>query len=244
MGIVSNEYNSLNGKVVLITGGMGGIGSSIVKKFVDSDSVVLVNYHENGVFKDKRAHYIKADLANIEEISSMFKQINEDYGRIDILVNNAGFFFQKPIIATTQMDWDKINSINLRGAFFCSKFAARMMMKKKEGKIINIASTIVDRAIMYQAAYAITKYGMIGLTKSLAKELGGYGINVNGISPGPISTNMNVITDEMEAEILNRMPLGKMIQPEDIANLVAFLSSSKADMITGQIITVDGGLTL
>lgn len=243
-------YPSLEDNVVLVTGGLGGIGQKIVQVFLENGSIVYVNYRssneelESLYQNNEKCHLFQTDISKVSEVRSMFEHIRKEHGKIDILVNNAGLLYKGPMIRMSEMDWDTINNTNLKGTFLCSKEAARMMMRNKSGKIINIASTIIDKAITFQTAYATTKYGIKGITKAMAKELGRYGICVNAVSPGPISTNMNKMTKEIEGQIIESMPLGKMLQAEDIANVVLFLASSQANKITGQIISVDGGLSL
>lgn len=243
-------YSSLKGKIVLVTGGLGGIGREIVQAFLKNECIVYVNYRSPREDLEKYCkeggfcHLIQADISKSEDVKNMFDYIKKENGNIDILVNNAAVLIKQPIIGTSETDWDTINDINLKGTFLCSKAAARMMIKRKSGKVINIVSSIVEKSIIFQTAYATTKYGVEGMTKSMAKELGQYGICVNGVSPGPVSTNMNNLSYEDEEEIIKNMPLGTMVHAEDIANTVIFLASSQANKITGQIICVDGGLSL
>lgn len=243
-------YPSLEDNIVLVTGGLGGIGQKIVQAFLENKSIVYVGFRSlnkelESIYEETdKCHLFQTDISKSSEVKNMFEHIKNEHGKIDVLVNNAGLLYKGPIIGTSEMDWDTINNTNLKGTFLCSKAAARMMMRSKRGKIINITSTIIEKAITFQSAYAATKYGIKGMTIAMAKELGRYGICVNGVSPGPISTNMNKITKEVEEQIIESMPLGKMVQAEDVANVVLFLASSQANKITGQVISVDGGLSL
>ena len=246
-------YEELKGKYALITGSAKGIGNEILKKFAEFGINVILHYNSS---KDEAENtrklisshvnclLIKADLTKEEEVKNMFQIINTEVSSLDILINNAGVHKNHYIISTPLSDWDEVVSVNLRGSFLCTKYASKIMMKKKTGNIINIISTITDRVINLQTAYTSSKFGLVGLTKSTAKELGKFNIRVNAISPGPINTNMNDFSMQDIEDIKHKTPLNTIADGHDIANTSLFLCSDCARVITGQIINVDGGLSL
>lgn len=246
---------SLKGKVALVTGGSGGIGKDIALELSKQGVNIAINYmgnkekalevieelEKNGV----KAISIKADVTNSEEVDEMFKNIEDNLGKIDILVNNAGITRDALLIRMKEKDWEDVIDTNLKGVFLCTKRAARVMMKKRYGKIINISSVVGVSGNIGQGNYSASKAGVIGFTKSMAKELASRGIRVNAVAPGFIKTKMtDVLKDEVKTMMKGQIPLGEFGSTEDIANLVVFLASEKSDYITGQVINIDGGMVM
>lgn len=241
-------------KVCLVTGGSRGIGRSICLELARSGADVIVNYSSDEKaaaqvvneieLLGKKAKMYKADVSSFDQVVNMVDDVYNEFGKIDILVNNAGVAKDALILRMTEKDWDKVLDVNLKGVFNTSKACAKYMVKQKEGKIINISSIVGMYGNAGQVNYAAAKAGIIGFTKSLAKELGSRGITVNAVAPGFIKTDMTFSLLEKDADIGKNIPLKRVGMPEDVANVVAFLASKKADYITGQVIAVDGGLTL
>lgn len=246
---------NLKDKVALITGGSRGIGREIALELGRNGVNIAISYVNNTekameVVEEIKSYGVKAIAvkANVsieEEVVKMIKTVEEELNTIDILVNNAGVTKDNLIIRMKSEDWDSVMDVNLKGTFLCTKAVSRIMMKKKYGKIINITSVVGIMGNAGQSNYSASKAGVIGFTKSMAKELASRGIRVNGIAPGFISTDMtDVLKDEIKDAMLNAIPLNSFGNPKDIANLVVFLSSESSDYITGQIINVDGGLLI
>ena len=185
-----------------------------------------------------------ANVSDFAQVSKMVDDIIGEFGRIDVLVNNAGVTRDTLILRMKEEDWNKVIDVNLKGVFNCSKACAKYMIKQKKGKIINISSIVGIYGNIGQVNYAASKAGIIGLTKSLAKELGSRGITVNAVAPGFIETDMTASLLEKNSDIISMIALKRLGSPHDVANLVVFLASKKADYITGQIIAIDGGMTL
>ncbi|SHM09271.1 3-oxoacyl-[acyl-carrier-protein] reductase [Caldanaerovirga acetigignens] len=246
----------LSGKVCLVTGGSRGIGRSISIKLARLGAKVVINYKSNEELAKKVVSEIEslngealafmADVADYEEASRMVEEIYEKFGRIDILVNNAGITRDGLILRMSEKDWDDVINTNLKGMFNTTKNAVKYMVKQRWGRIINISSVVGLYGNPGQANYAAAKAGVIGFTKSLAKELGNRGITVNAIAPGFIRTDMTaeIIEKNQETSIIEKIPLRRLGEPDDVANLVVFLASEESNYITGQIIAIDGGLTL
>lgn len=246
---------NLKDKVALITGGSRGIGRGIALELARNGVNIAISYVNNvekameAVEKIKsygvKAIAVKANVSVEEEVDQMIKKVEEELNTIDILVNNAGVTKDNLIIRMKSEDWDEVMDINLKGTFLCTKAVSRIMMKKRYGKIINITSVVGIMGNAGQSNYSASKAGVIGFTKSMAKELASRGIRVNGIAPGFIETDMtDVLKDEIKDTMLNAIPLNSFGNTKDIANLVVFLSSERSDYITGQIINVDGGLVM
>lgn len=246
---------NLKDKVALITGGSRGIGREIALELGRNGVNIAISYVNNTekameVVEEIKSYGVKAIAvkANVsieEEVVEMIKTIEKELNTIDILVNNAGVTKDNLIIRMKSEDWDSVMDVNLKGTFLCTKAVSRIMMKKRYGKIINITSVVGIMGNAGQSNYSASKAGVIGFTKSMAKELASRGIRVNGIAPGFISTDMtDVLKDEIKDAMLNAIPLNSFGNPKDIANLVVFLSSESSDYITGQIINVDGGLVM
>ncbi|MFA8437537.1 3-oxoacyl-[acyl-carrier-protein] reductase [Pueribacillus sp. YX66] len=245
----------LKNKVALVTGASRGIGRAIALKLAEKGAKVAVNYagREDAASETVNmikqsggdAFAIKANVANGEEVQQMVKQVIEMFGALDILVNNAGITRDNLIMRMKEADWDDVISTNLKGVFNCTKAVTRQMMKQRKGRIINISSIVGVSGNPGQANYVAAKAGVIGLTKSAAKELASRSITVNAIAPGFIETEMtDELADSLKEEMLKQIPLAEFGQPEDIANVVAFLASDESKYMTGQTIHVDGGMVM
>lgn len=245
----------LKGKTVIITGSGRGLGKAIALKLANMGANIVLNdipaseaidetYSE---FKNNGFNVIatKGDIRNFEDVESMVNAAVDAFGTVDILVNNAGITKDTLIMRMSESDWDDVLDINLKGAFLCTKAVAKVMMKKRTGKIINISSVSGVMGNPGQANYSSSKAGLIGLTKSTAKELAPRGITCNAIAPGIIESKMTeVLPDSVKENYFNNIPLKRFGKPEDIANLIAFLSSEDSNYITGQVINIDGGLVM
>lgn len=243
----------ITGKVALVTGGTRGIGKAIVKKLSDAGAIVAINYTSNNEAAQQLVEEIKAvgkealaiqcDVTSFEATKNMINGIVKQYGRLDILINNAGITMDNLLLRMKEEEFDRVIDVNLKGAFNCLKHASKIMLKQKAGKIVNISSVVGLSGNIGQCNYASSKAGLIGLTKSAAKELASRGINVNAIAPGFIDTDMTKgLSDEIKNTMLKNIPLNKFGNPEDIASMVEFLVSEKSNYITGQVISVDGGM--
>lgn len=243
----------LQNRVALVTGGSRGIGRAIAIKLAECGARVVVNYASNEEEAKKtialmgehgaRARMMQFDVASMKAVEEAVDRIKEEFGSLDILVNNAGIALDNLLLRLKEDDFDKQIAVNLKGAFYCSKASIRYMMKNRFGRIINISSVVGEMGNPGQSVYSATKAGLIGMTKSLARELASRNILVNAITPGYIETDMtkDILAKGGEA-VLEQIPLKRTGKPEDIANAVAFLASSSADYITGQVLAVNGGL--
>lgn len=242
-------------KVAVITGGNTGIGRVIALTLAKDGFLVVVNY----LFGEEQALELKkeieddggscelmyGDVSDFNTATSMMEKVFDDYGRLDVLINNAGITRDQLILRMTEQEFDDVINVNLKGTFNCIKGASKRMLKQRFGKIINMASIIGIVGNVGQCNYSASKAGIIGLTKSLAKEFGSRNIQVNAIAPGYIQTAMtDKLPEKVKEEMLNMIPLQRLGQPQDIANLVSFLASDKSDYITGQVIQVDGGMAI
>jgi 3-oxoacyl-[acyl-carrier protein] reductase len=241
----------LTDKIMLITGASRGIGKATALLAAANHAQVIVNYQNQVEMAESlvqeinnkgfSASTIRCDVTNEEEVREMFRVIRENYGRLDILVNNAGIMKSNLLMMTKIQDYQNIIDVNCKGTFLCSQHAAKMMMKQKSGKIINLTSIMGVFGTRGQTAYASSKSFVIGFTKSAAKELGVFNITVNAVAPGFIETDLTADTKpQIRNEILHNIALGRFGKPEDVAKVILFLGSNLADYISGQIIGVDG----
>ncbi|MBU4560851.1 3-oxoacyl-[acyl-carrier-protein] reductase [bacterium] len=244
----------LKDRVALVTGGGRGIGRAIVLALAKEGADIvtcdinLENLKEVASEVEKLGRKIliqKVDVSKISEVDDVVKKALDKFTKIDILVNNAGITRDNLILKMSEEEWDQVLDINLKGAFNCLKAVARPMMKARSGRIVNIASVVGMMGNPGQANYAASKAGIIGLTKSAAKELASRGINVNAIAPGFIKTTMTEsLSDEVKEKLINQIPLKRLGEVTDVANLVVFLASDDASYITGEVIKVDGGMLM
>ena len=249
------SQRSLEGKVALVTGASGGIGGAIALKLASQGASVGVHYNATKsnaekICEDVRvaggyAMPIHADVTDVNQVNRMFDDLDSEYGSVDILVNNAGINKDGLLIRMSDSDWDEVIRVNLKGAFLCSRAAAKVMLKKRWGRIITISSIVGLVGNIGQANYAASKAGLIGLTKSLARELASRNVTVNALTPGFVEVGMvNSMTKEMKDLVTARIPMGRLGSPEDVAALAGFLATEDAGYITGQAFSVDGGLVL
>jgi 3-oxoacyl-[acyl-carrier protein] reductase len=238
-------------KVVVVTGAARGIGKQIAYSFAKRKAkVVLFDLDQVQLEAAKKelssiteCQSYSIDVTNSQQLSNVIDKVIDKFSKIDILVNNAGITKDNLALRLSETDWDKVLEVNLKGAFLTSKVVLKRMLKQRSGKIINISSIIGIIGNFGQSNYAASKAGLIGLTKSLSKEVGARGINVNAVAPGYIETKMtDVLPDKVKEEMLKRIPLKRFGSSEDVANAVLFLSSDLADYVTGQVVVVDGGM--
>ncbi len=246
--------NELQDQVALITGAARGIGRTIALKFAENGAHLVLSDLDlagaEGVAREiealgRQAISVEADVSNLEQADQLVKRAIEHWGRIDILVNNAGITRDSSLIRMDESQWDMVIRVNLKGTFNCLKAATRPMMKQKKGRIINISSVVGVMGNAGQANYAASKAGVIGLTKSAAKELAGRNILVNAVAPGFIETEMTLALPEKIIENYKTLiPLQRLGRPEDVAEVCVFLAGPHSSYITGQVIHVDGGMVM
>lgn len=245
----------LNGKVALVTGGSRGIGRAICLELAEQGAKVVVNYAGSqaaaeevvALIKDRGgdAIAVQGDVALFADAEKLVSATSEAFGRLDILVNNAGITRDNLLIRMKEDEWDAVIHTNLKGVFNMTKAVARPMMKQRAGRIINITSVVGLIGNPGQANYVAAKAGVIGLTKSNAKELASRGITVNAVAPGYIETDMtDKLGEDVKSKLFETIPLSRLGRPEDIANAVSFLASDRAGYMTGQVLTVDGGMVM
>lgn len=243
---------SLNGKTALVTGAAQGIGREIALALAsDGADVAICDVNLEAAqktagdieAKGKKSLAVKANVAASGDVTAMIDQVVEKFGRIDILVNNAGITRDGLILRMKDEDWDLVLSINLKGAFLCTKAALKYMAKQRGGTIINIASIVGAMGNAGQANYVASKAGLIGLTKTIAREYANRGITANAVAPGFIETAMTqALPENVRQDLAKQIPMGKLGTPEDVANAVRFLASPWASYISGQVIHVNGGM--
>ncbi|MGD6879423.1 3-oxoacyl-[acyl-carrier-protein] reductase [Bacillus infantis] len=245
----------LEGKSAIVTGASRGIGREIALELARQGANVAVNYSgseakANETVEEIKAlgrdsFAVKADVSDSEAVTAMMKETIERFGSIDILVNNAGITRDNLLMRMKEEEWDEVISINLKGVFLCTKAATRQMMKQRSGRIINVSSIVGVSGNPGQANYVAAKAGVIGLTKTSAKELATRGITVNAIAPGFISTDMtDKLNEEVKEQMLSGIPLGRLGEPSDIAKVALFLASEDSRYMTGQTLHVDGGMVM
>lgn len=240
-------------RTIVVTGGSRGIGRAICLALTQANTRVYFNYYPEDPAAEETEKSIVAaggfaksacvDVASEKEVSAFVNGIIDEAGHIDVLVNNAGITRDSLLVRMKEEDWDAVLNINLKGAFHCTKIVAKNMMKHRSGRIVNIASIVGVTGNAGQANYVASKAGIIGLTKTAAKELAPRGITVNAVAPGFIETDMTEsLPESVKNTMLDQIPLGRAGKPEDVANIVAFLASEQAAYLTGQVIHVSGGM--
>lgn len=243
------------GKIAIITGSGKGIGKEIALELAKGGAKCVINYASSAAGAEQTVNQIKemggdayaykCDVSDYAEVEKMMADVLEHYGRIDILVNNAGITKDNLMLKMTEEDFEAVIDINLKGAFNCMKAVTKPMMKQRYGRIINITSIVGVIGNAGQVNYSASKAGMIGMTKSAARELASRNITVNAVAPGFIQTDMtDVLSDAVKEQLLNQIPMKKLGQTSDIANAVCFLADEKASYITGQVLNVNGGMAM
>jgi len=242
----------LKGKNALITGAAQGIGKSIALAMAkEGANICIADVNMDAAASTAgeikalgvNASAVRLDVSNQENVSEVFSAFKQEFGSLDILINNAGITKDGLLMRMKEADWDAVLNINLKGSFLCSKEAIKIMSKQRNGRIISISSVVAFMGNPGQANYSASKAGLIGLTKTIAREYAGRGIRANAVAPGFIQTAMtDILSDDVKTQMKNSIPLGEFGTPEDVANAVIFLSSKEADYITGQVIHVNGGM--
>lgn len=244
-----------NNKTAIVTGGSSGIGKMTALTLAEKGYNLIINdLTENEETQELlnsieslgvTAKFIKGDVSKLSDVKSLAKTIKKEFDSIDVLVNNAGITRDGLLLRMKEKDWDSVMDVNLKGTFLCTKFIGKLMLKQRSGKIVNITSVVGRMGNAGQSNYSASKAGVIGFTKSIAKEFASRGINVNAVAPGFIKTAM---TDKLSDEVIDHynenIPLKRMGTPEDVAKVINFLCSEDSDYITGQVINVDGGMLI
>ncbi len=247
----------LDGRVALVTGGSRGIGRAACVALARAGAHVVVNFVSNEAAAAAtvtaieeaggkgRGEVSRFDVASSAEVDAGFKRLVAAHGRLDVLVNNAGITADALLLRQKDEDWDRVLATNLRGAMACSRAAIKTMMRARWGRIVNVSSVVGESGNAGQAAYASAKAGLLGLTKTLAKEYASRNVTVNAVTPGYIETDMTSgLTADLRAEMVRQTPLGRVGTPEDVAGAVVFLASEEASYVTGQVLRVNGGMYL
>ena len=250
------QENSLSGKMVLITGASRGIGKACAFRLAAAGANIAINYQHDKASAEQvclqliqdhgvEAIPLQADVSKLEQVEEMFSLIKQRWGRLDILVNNAGIHRDGLLLRMKPEDWDAVIATNLNGLFYCTKQAAKMMLKQKSGRIVNIASVVGLIGNEGQANYAATKAGVLGFTKSVALELAPRQIAVNAVAPGYIDSEMTQgLSEEKRQNTLKKIPFGRFGKCSEVAEVVLFLSSDRCQFMTGQTINIDGGMVM
>lgn len=242
-------------KTILVTGGARGIGKEVATVYAENGYNIILNYVSDKTdveglkkeFEEKGVEILilKADVSKSNEVETLVKQAIEKFGKIDVLVNNAGITKDNLLMRMSEEEFNQVIEINLKGTYLVTKAVSKYMMKKRKGSIINLSSVVGVAGNSGQCNYAASKAGIIGFTKSVAKELASRNIRANAVAPGFIATDMtNVLTDEIKENINHQIPLKRMGNPREVAELIYFLGSDKSSYITGQVIHVDGGMIM
>ena len=245
----------LGDKVAIVTGASRGIGRAVAIRLAQAGADVIVNYAGSEaaaqetvdaiVALGRKAIKIQANVADAEQVAAMVEEAHKEFGHIDILVNNAGITKDGLLMRMKDEDWDAVMDINLKGTYLVTKAVSKIMMKQRSGSIINMTSVVGVMGNAGQTNYAASKAGVIGFTKSCAKEMASRGIRVNAIAPGFIHTEMtDVLSDKVKEAMVNEIPLGRMAEPEEVANVAVFLAAPFSNYVTGQVINVDGGMVM
>lgn len=245
----------LTGKIAVVTGAARGIGRAIALALAEEGAEVVINYHhseersmavkEEIEARGGKAAVMQCDVSDYESCERFVSAVAEMYGRIDIWVNNAGITKDQLLMRMSEEAFDEVIETNLKGTFQCMRFVSRVMVKQRYGRIINLSSVVGIAGNAGQVNYAASKAGVIGMTKSAAKELAGRGITVNAVAPGFIETEMtSILSEKVQEQAKNQIPLGHFGTPEDVASAVVFLASEQAKYITGQVLQVDGGMVM
>ena len=249
------QQTSLEGKVALVTGASRGIGRAIALRLGATGARIVVNdvvFREGAGAITEAFHnvgaevkVVEADVTDATQVQEMFQQVEESWGGVDILVNNAGVTRDSLLLRMSEEEWDTVLNVNLKGVFLCCRAAARQMLRKRWGRIINMSSVVALAGNPGQVNYAASKAGLIGVTRTLARELASRNVTVNALAPGFIDTDMvKGMSEEARKQALARIPMDRLGTAEDVAAVVAFLASEEAGYITGQVIGVDGGIAL
>lgn len=245
---------TLKNHIALVTGASGAIGCATAKLLASLGADIYVHYHKN-IDKarktaqeiealGKKAYLIPADVSSHQEVKGMFETIKERTGALDILVNNAGISKTSYIKFLAEELWDAMMDTNLKSSYLCSKYAIGLLCKSKNASIVNVASFSAMKALVGEVSYSASKAGIISMTKTMAKEVGALNIRVNAVAPGPVRTNMCPLNDEKEKELKKLTPLRRVGEPEDVANAIALFCQPASNYLTGQVLIVDGGLSL
>jgi 3-oxoacyl-[acyl-carrier protein] reductase len=244
-----------NKKTAVVTGGSRGIGRAVCLELAKEGFNLVINYAGNHQAADETRRaceemgaevlLVQGDVSSFEDCKALFEAAVEKFGRVDILVNNAGITRDNLILRMSEQDFDRVIQVNLKGTWNCLKQVSRIMVKQRYGRIINLTSVVGVMGNAGQTNYAASKAGVIGMTKSLARELASRGVTVNAVAPGYIDTDMTAsLSDQIKESVKRAIPLQRLGQAEDVAAVIAFLAGDKADYITGQVIHVDGGISM
>jgi 3-oxoacyl-[acyl-carrier protein] reductase len=245
----------LEGKVALVTGASRGIGKAVALKLAAEGAKVAINFAGNIAKAEEvktavessggEAMLVQGDVSDFEKVNEIVKKVVDTWGRLDILINNAGITRDNLMLKMSESDFDSVIATNLKGVFNCTKAVTRLMMKQHSGRIVNMSSVVGLMGNAGQANYAAAKAGIIGFTKSVAKEFAPRGITVNAVAPGFIETDMtDALPDKIKTDLTEKIPIGRIGKPDDIANAVMFFVADEAAYITGQVICVDGGMAM